>query len=984
MLTIRVVGRDYLDLYENDPVNLKFQYADIEKIQSSVGSYSQSFRIPATQNNIDFFGTFFNVNEQGGYNPKRKKKAELFYNTVPIITGFIQLKQVYVQKENYADFEITFFGDTVDLSRSIGDQKLKDLDLSAFDHTLNYTNYTFARVGALFSGKVRYGLIDKGKNFSNQGQGTPINASNPLELGDFVPCLRVREIVNAIFEDNGFTLDSDFLAHADFNNKYTPFYNGSPYPLAATPLDNYTMYIGYGSISGSSVAAGGEQTVYPTGFLDAGFAFYDSQSLYDTTTDVFTAPFTSYFSFLYRMRLAVNTGDGAYRTVIYNNTDSVIVWQSATQFATSGSIVQFHDNVELLLESGKDYKFGVYINQSSGSTDILFGAIGGQFNTSIWLTNVDAPLSGQTVDFPANAPDIKQMEYLTSLQKMFNLVFVADKNDPTKIKVEPFNDYNNGGEIKDWSNYVDYSKDVVIKPTTDIQYKNYEWTYSEGKDYVNKFYQDNADRIYGRYRIQDGENDFSTSDLMVQPKFGAFPLVPIAGTPLKIFKAINEKGERLEDPLCHVVIAKSISDAAGIYINDGGALRTETTFEYLGHYSELIPDVEDEDLNFGGEIPTYPINSNPYDNLYNTYWREYVNQLYSTEARMMEAHFNLSTADIAGFKFSDQIWIKDSYWRILSIDYSPTQRSTSKVTLIKILTDVRACAELPYQSNANGTVTFIDEAGATGAPSQECCERFGYVYISGKCYQTSIAPAAPNDTFDPSIIAGETIESVIGQRVFAQGANIIAPNNPSSIISGSNLTLTNGGRNGLVVGDYMDIAAIDNILATGSNVNAFVEGIHRGGGWWHENYPEGEKGAAQRSVIPFIYEGDFGDTDEVELFIEGKNNNRLSIPDESTMYVRADIVVSTYNAAGAAVVNTQTLVFFDAFKKIAGVATSNYAVDTSPATVNIGTFGVSNMIMNVDTTTDTTQHRIKMHNNGDTNTHTTRIVCYLTSVLATW
>jgi hypothetical protein len=232
MLTLKVVGRDVLELYENDPVNLKFQYADIEKIQSSVGSYSQSFRIPATQNNIDFFGTFFNVNEQGGYNPKRKKKAELFYNTVPIITGFIQLKQVYVQKENYADFEITFFGDTVDLSRSIGDQKLKDLDLSAFDHTLNYTNYTFARVGALFSGKVRYGLIDKGRNWSNTGNGYPLTDYSPLELADFTPCLRVREVVNAIFEDNGFVLDSDFFSDASFDNYLTPFYNGKFSPAS--------------------------------------------------------------------------------------------------------------------------------------------------------------------------------------------------------------------------------------------------------------------------------------------------------------------------------------------------------------------------------------------------------------------------------------------------------------------------------------------------------------------------------------------------------------------------------------------------------------------------------------------------------------------------------------------------------------------------------------------------------------------------------
>lgn len=983
MLTIRVVGRDYLDLYENDPVNLKLQYADIEKIQSSVGSYSQSFRIPATQNNVDFFGTFFNVNEEGGYNPKRKKKAELFYNTIPIVSGFIQLKQVYVQKERYADFEITFFGDTVDLSRTIGDKKLKDLDLSAYDHLLNYANYTLARVGALFSGKVRYGLIDKGKNFSNQGQGTPINAANPLELANFTPCLRVREVVNAIFADNGFILDSDFLAHADFDNYLTPFYNGQSNPSTALPLDNYIMNVGRNPVS-ETIAATGAGLYYPTTFINT-TPFYDAEGMYDTATDVFTPPFNSGYLMMITGKITCAYGVGGnFNIQIYNTTDGVTVWQSETVLLENGETYQFIGEPLLLLYSSKAYKYAIWTNQPSSNFELYGGELGGGTHRSAWrVLSVAPPIEGQTVSLATNAPDIKQMDYLTSLQKMFNLVFVADKNNPKKITVEPFNDYNSGGEIKDWSEYVDYSKDVVIKPTTDIQFKKYEWTYSEGKDYVNKFYKDNAGRIYGRYLIEDSENDFSTSELTIKPEFGAFPLSIVPGTAIKVFKAIDDKGERITEPPCFVVYGKNIT-FTGIFISDNGTLRTEADFYYIGHYSELTPGVEDIDLNFGGEIPTYPIEANPYNNLYNTYWRGYVNQLYSTEARMMEAYFDLSTVEIANFKFSDQIWIKDSYWRILSIDYSPTERSTSKVTLIKILADVRACAELPYQSNVNGVVTFIDEAGVTGPPSQECCERFGYVYVSGKCYQSFNTPIAPADTYDPSIIVGEAINSDVGLRVFAQGANIIAPNNPYSFIGGSDITLQSGGTNQIAVGQWIDVAPIANILATGSNVNAFVEGIHRGGGWWYDAVGTRQKGAAQRSVIPFIYEGSFADTDTVELFIEGKNNNRLSIPNGSTMYIRADIVVSTYNAAGAAVVNTQTLVFFDAFKKISNVATSNYAVDTSPATVNIGSFGASNMILNVDTATDTTQHRIKMHNNGDTNTYTTRIVCYLTSILATW
>ena len=983
MLTLKVVGRDVLELYENDPVNLTFQYSDIEKIQSSVGSYSQSFRIPATEANVDFFGTFFNVNEQGGYNPKRKKQAELFYNTVPIISGFIQLKQVFIQKERYADFEITFFGDTVDLARTIGDAKLKDLDLSAFDHLLNYTSYTFARVGALFSGKVRYGLIDKGRNFSNNGDGTPISASSPLELADFTPCLRVREVVNAIFEDNGFVLDSDFFSASAFDNYLTPFYNGQFNPATALDLDNYVMNVGL-YVTAEVIASTGVGYYFPTGLLDSS-PFFDAEGMYDTTTDIFTPPFNSWYSMEMNGLINCNYGiAGNFRICLYNSTDSVVVWQSETVLIENGENHQFLGDFVIQLSTTKGYKYAIWTDQPSSNFELLAGALGGgTYKSQLRVWDVTPPIEGQTVSLSANAPDIKQMDYLTSLQRMFNLVFVADKLNPKKIKIEPFNDYNSGGEIKDWTEKVDYSKDVVISPTTDIQSKKYQWTYSEGKDFVNKFYKENADRIYGRYLIEDGENDFSTSEQTIQPAFGAFPLSLISGTALKIHKAVDEKGERITDPLCWVVYGKNII-MNGIFINDNGTLRTEADFYYIGHYSELNPDVGDIDLNFGGEIPTYPIEANPYDNLYNTYWREYVNQLYSTEARILQAHFDLDVADISQFEFSDQIWIKDSYWRILSIDYSPNSKSTSKVKLIKILADVRACDWIPYQSNANGVITFIDENGTTGAPTQECCERFGYVYISGVCYQSFNTPVAPNTPSDPSNVIGEAIGSDIGLRVFAQGANIIAPNNPYSFVSGNDITIEADARNILAVGQWMDIAPITDIMATGSNVNAFVEGVHRGGGWWYDAIGTGSKGGAQMSVVPFIYEGDFDDTDEVELFIEGKNNNRLSIPNGSTMYCRFDIVVSTYNVAGGVPVDSQTLVFFDSFKKISNVASSHYATGTSPATVNIGTFGASNFILNVDTATDTTQHRLLMHNNGDTNTNKTRIICYQTFVMASW
>ena len=51
-----LVNNSEVELYENAPVNLKFQYSDITAIQNPLGSYSQTFRIPLTRSNRAIFG----------------------------------------------------------------------------------------------------------------------------------------------------------------------------------------------------------------------------------------------------------------------------------------------------------------------------------------------------------------------------------------------------------------------------------------------------------------------------------------------------------------------------------------------------------------------------------------------------------------------------------------------------------------------------------------------------------------------------------------------------------------------------------------------------------------------------------------------------------------------------------------------------------------------------------------------------------------
>ena len=219
-------------------------------------------------------------------------------------------------------------------------------------------------------------------------------------------------------------------------------------------------------------------------------------------------------------------------------------------------------------------------------------------------------------------------------------------------------------EIKDWSDYVDYSKDVILKPTTDLQAKRYEWRYTDSADFVNKIYQEGGGRAYGRYLIEDGENDFATAEKIVKPEFGACPTAEIGNTQMKVHKPVDESGKLLKKPKCMVVfyskhttydVSTNPNNLGGLYINNVGTTESQDDFPYISHYSDISPELTDKDLNFGPEIPPFPIEASPADNLFYTYWQDYVNQLYSTEARMMECYIYLTAPQIADFEFNNQI-----------------------------------------------------------------------------------------------------------------------------------------------------------------------------------------------------------------------------------------------------------------------------------------------------------------------------------------
>ena len=176
MLRLVINNKD-VELYENAPVNLKFQFSDVEKINNPLASYSQSFRVPLTQNNVDIFGHLDQVTEVGGLDLRVRLSAQLLSDTYPIMDGFVQVKSVYLTKEIYPEVELVFFSGAVDFKSELEGLFLSDLNLSSYDHDLTYANVALG--WAEITDDYRYGIVDTGQNWTAETFGTE---DNPILL----------------------------------------------------------------------------------------------------------------------------------------------------------------------------------------------------------------------------------------------------------------------------------------------------------------------------------------------------------------------------------------------------------------------------------------------------------------------------------------------------------------------------------------------------------------------------------------------------------------------------------------------------------------------------------------------------------------------------------------------------------------------------------------------------------------------------------
>jgi hypothetical protein len=726
-----------LDLYENEKMHLNYKFTDITDF-ASVGNYSQEFRVPASKTNTDFFGAIFNVNFDGWFDFRKKVEAVLTVNTIPIASGHIQVKKLYWQTGKLFEFEVVFFGEVPNLARLLNEKKLKDIE-SIVAGDLDY-DLLHANVETPPNEHTILTLCDKWNLTASNVEGQPVYSTviagqptyKPLYVGHMTPAVKAQYLFDEIMNDAGLQYSSDNLSGC-LDNVYVPFVNGQ-YLNASNGLNDIASSVGLASnvnnVPFTPIGSGSLYDLYTdfTEYEDAGN---------DWASGVYTAPFTGQFTFKCWMNgqatpsgaVGVSQVQLGFWTFINNN--QTLFYDSISLGTAGTNDLTYDQNITIQLNAGDTLKFyfGAFIYQQFGGLDIDFygNANVGYTGTGVELISVGTALTGDTCVMEFNAPDMKQIDFITSIQKMFNLVFVADKTLPNTLRIEPMVEYIASGNTLDWSQKLDLSKDIMYSPTTDLQKAKFTFTYTEDGDYFNSVYKDNG-RIYGRYEVTESDfeviNEFATGEEKVELAFASTPSAPVENTDVVVPRFINAEGQFVQPK------PRILYYFADFFVNmydEVSDTVIQTAVKCLNNYSTMNATVSDKDLNFAPEIPPHTIIANPYENLYNRWWRNYYRELFDGQARILEGMFALTLNDVFTFQFSDKIWIIDSWWRVLEIQgYVVGEQDLTKVKLIRVLDIDNGCDLLPVSANLDQSLNWETPNGDPATITQECCLRFGY------------------------------------------------------------------------------------------------------------------------------------------------------------------------------------------------------------------------------------------------------------------
>lgn len=685
---------------------LTFAIDDVKDFSSRQTAFSKTIVIPGTTRNNRLFGGIFEIgiaNEYDstldniGYNFNAAKAAKclIFQDNLQTFKGTLRLLEIDKDKGNI-EYEVALNGELTSLNVALSSGFLTDLDFSAYNQLWTAANIVASWDNPGGSG-IYYPLIDYGNYSVNK---------HDWDFRTFRPALYVKEYIDKMFEAANFRYECALFNTTRFKKLVIPHNQKQLVKLASEILkatSNTQQHI----ISRDDL---GLNKVYFPSVIGGFFTTTDNKTFTYTGTDTLNTSLEISFSGYYNMDAQIPPSSTEYYIEIF-------IRKNLTEYYHDP--INLTDNIGLDTPFSRNYNIPITLNQND-TFEVTFRLQGGPagpadayINTaSLSITSSTAVFTpidyNDTIDIAFAIPkNIRQVDFLVSIVKLFNLYVYEDRFDERKIHISPFIDFYSGDSTNsvDWTYKLNRDKPIKIKPLSEINSKIYKYNYKDDSDYFNETYKKRYNQSYGSYTY-DTEFEFVSQTNSLELIFASTPLVGYIGEE-KIYPTIFKRNgtttivEEQVDSVIRIMQTKKVMGVNGWQIKNGATvLGTYNYYGYAGHFDD--PDNPDNDLNFGvlNELFFVLATGDLTKTQFNVYWSSYMAEITDKDSKMLTAKFYLTAKDIFELDFSKYVFLDGVLFRLNKIiDYNASIPSDCTVELLKVINTTYSYTIIPPPDN---------------------------------------------------------------------------------------------------------------------------------------------------------------------------------------------------------------------------------------------------------------------------------------------
>jgi len=729
-----------IELFNDEKIDISLSVQNVQDISKVYTHFTQSFTIPASPINNAIFEHFNQSDVDAVNNPNKRRASYIEIGLTPFRAGKLQLEKSNIKNGQVDSYTVTFYGDLLSIKDKFGNDKLADLDLSAYS-----TDYTGANVESLitstdYTKNVRFPLITSDRVWTyNDGLSTDINStSGAINFNELFPALKVARLIDAIETKYGLTFNGTFF-NAD-NKLYDRLFlwlkNSEAFVKLTSAKDvvyNSLKINGVAaSLSNSNGVVGGTKNeiyVYPYPSANE-----HSIQIYFTTT----TPCTVYVE-CYESKKYVKT----------------VEFQSNTGWQTL-----YKSPAELSSEGYWSYKVKTSaptsINSEIISAKLVGGISGGTTTKDIVCSIADTTALLNVED---SVPDITVADFFSGILKMFNLTCYATALDT--FLIETLDTWYSKGYIYDITEFTDTdSIDVERVPL----YKNVSFSHEKSQSLVNKKYTENNKGVREYGDTKQNFPEYENGDFEIKVPFEELLPLNLDGSKLCASYCLTPKPDYKSYIPKPVLLYMDDIQPCDIFFNNGSSTVNKTT--YAPFYNELAFNATRYSLSFGEELSVVD-NTTLYNGIYKTYYAGYLSNLFNPKCRLVrvKAHFPLSL--ITKLKLNDRLIIRDKRYIINEIKSDITSGQVD----LSLLNDFR-----PMVNNIV-TVTIDPDGGVIDTPwvvpewasntnfsSSYSGVTFSPATISADSWVAITIPANPTPT--TPIVSESGVDSIITEEGF--------------------------------------------------------------------------------------------------------------------------------------------------------------------------------------------------------------------------